>query len=218
MAAKKVDALEERLEGEMNQIKTTVDDRISSMEGQVVDLRDMMKRMLEMHNQTAASWAKGPKGKNTNSKIRKTKVRWRSSREKGEDPIWSLSRGRIEEVGMGKGMGMEGRSKGVLIGSVGREIMAIGRRGDFEGGHGMEMEADYIGLLLVASAGFDPRVAPRVYEKLGQITGDSALRDYLSTHPSSKRRAQILSQAEVMNEALALYRETIAGHGIAGFL
>ncbi|KAI0524868.1 hypothetical protein KFK09_004258 [Dendrobium nobile] len=82
----------------------------------------------------------------------------------------------------------------------------------------MEMEADYIGLLLVASAGFDPRVAPRVYEKLGQITGDSALRDYLSTHPSSKRRAQILSQAEVMNEALALYRETIAGHGIAGFL
>ncbi|XP_020586122.1 uncharacterized protein LOC110028562 [Phalaenopsis equestris] len=82
----------------------------------------------------------------------------------------------------------------------------------------MEMEADYIGLLLVASAGFDPRVAPRVYEKLGQITGDSALRDYLSTHPSSKKRAQILSQAEVMNEALALYRETIAGHGIAGFL
>lgn len=82
----------------------------------------------------------------------------------------------------------------------------------------MEMEADYIGLLLIASAGFDPRVAPHVYKKLGQITGDSALGDYLSTHPSNKKRAQILSQAEVMNEALALYRETISGHGIAGFL
>ncbi|KAK8937014.1 hypothetical protein KSP39_PZI012325 [Platanthera zijinensis] len=82
----------------------------------------------------------------------------------------------------------------------------------------MEMEADYIGLLLIASAGFDPRIAPRVYEKLGQITGDSALRDYLSTHPSSKKRAQILSQAQVMDEALTLYREAAAGRRVAGFL
>ncbi|KAJ6826969.1 putative mitochondrial metalloendopeptidase OMA1 [Iris pallida] len=82
----------------------------------------------------------------------------------------------------------------------------------------MEMEADYIGLLLAAAAGYDPRVAPAVYEKLGKITGDSALRDYLSTHPSSKKRAQLLSQAKVMEEALAIYRETIAGRGAAGFL
>ncbi|KAG0489171.1 hypothetical protein HPP92_007982 [Vanilla planifolia] len=83
----------------------------------------------------------------------------------------------------------------------------------------MEMEADYIGLLLIASAKYDPRVAPGVYEKLGQITGDSSLRDYLSTHPSSKKRAQLLSQAKVMEEALSLYRETVAGrHGVSGFL
>ena len=80
------------------------------------------------------------------------------------------------------------------------------------------MEADYIGLLLMASAGYDPRVAPRVYEKLGEITGDSALRDYLSTHPSSKKRSQLLSEAKVMDEALSIYRETIAGRGIGGFL
>ncbi|KAL0924365.1 hypothetical protein M5K25_005182 [Dendrobium thyrsiflorum] len=47
MAAKKVDALEERLEGEMNQIKTMVEDRISSMEGQVADLWDIIKKMEE---------------------------------------------------------------------------------------------------------------------------------------------------------------------------
>ncbi|KAL0922554.1 hypothetical protein M5K25_006545 [Dendrobium thyrsiflorum] len=58
MAAKKVDALEERLEGEMNQIKTTVEERMSSMEGQVADLRDMIKKMLEVHNQTTASVAR----------------------------------------------------------------------------------------------------------------------------------------------------------------
>ncbi|KAH0456489.1 hypothetical protein IEQ34_014396 [Dendrobium chrysotoxum] len=63
MVAKKVDALEEGLEGEMNQSKTTVEERISSMEGQVADLRDMMKKMLETHNQTAASVAKVVEGK-----------------------------------------------------------------------------------------------------------------------------------------------------------
>ncbi|KAL2541990.1 Peptidase family M48 family protein [Abeliophyllum distichum] len=82
----------------------------------------------------------------------------------------------------------------------------------------MEMEADYIGLLLLASAGYDPRVAPQVYEKLGRITGDSALRDYLSTHPSGKKRAQLLAQAKVMEEALDIFREVQSGRGIEGFL
>ncbi|PKU87531.1 hypothetical protein MA16_Dca018062 [Dendrobium catenatum] len=75
MAAKKVDALEERLEGEMNQIKMTVEERISSMEGQVVDLWDMMKKMEEDG--------------------------WKSWKEKEEYPIWSQSRGKKGEVGMG---------------------------------------------------------------------------------------------------------------------
>lgn len=80
------------------------------------------------------------------------------------------------------------------------------------------MEADYIGLLLIASAGYDPRIAPSVYEKLGKVTGDSLLRDYLSTHPSGKKRAQLLAQAQVMDEALSIYREVRAGRGIEGFL
>ncbi|KAL0922931.1 hypothetical protein M5K25_006962 [Dendrobium thyrsiflorum] len=71
MAAKKVDALEERLEGEMNQIKTTVEERMSSMEGQVADLRDMIKKMLEVHNQITASVARNGEGRSTNSEIRR---------------------------------------------------------------------------------------------------------------------------------------------------
>ncbi|KAK6121578.1 hypothetical protein DH2020_044679 [Rehmannia glutinosa] len=78
----------------------------------------------------------------------------------------------------------------------------------------MEMEADYIGLLLVASAGYNPRVAPQVYEKLGRVVGDSALQDYLATHPSGKKRAQVLAQAKVMEEALSIYREIQAGRGV----
>ncbi|GAB4826011.1 hypothetical protein Ancab_008879 [Ancistrocladus abbreviatus] len=82
----------------------------------------------------------------------------------------------------------------------------------------MEIEADYIGLLLVASAGYDPRLAPKVYEKLGKLTGESALRDYLSTHPSGKTRAKLLAQAQVMEEAMEIYRQVRAGRGIEGFL
>ncbi|OAY79300.1 Mitochondrial metalloendopeptidase OMA1 [Ananas comosus] len=82
----------------------------------------------------------------------------------------------------------------------------------------MEMEADYIGLMLLAAAGYDPRIAPKVYEKLGKIVGDSNLNNYLSTHPSSKKRAELLSQAKVMEEAMLIYRETLGGRGIEGFL
>ncbi|KAB2596583.1 DEAD-box ATP-dependent RNA helicase 7-like [Pyrus ussuriensis x Pyrus communis] len=74
----------------------------------------------------------------------------------------------------------------------------------------MEIESDHIGLLLVASAGYDPRVCPTVYEKLSKVTsGDSALRDYLSTHQSGKKRAELLAQAKIMTEA---------GRGVEGFL
>ncbi|WOK94286.1 hypothetical protein Cni_G02988 [Canna indica] len=82
----------------------------------------------------------------------------------------------------------------------------------------MEIEADYIGILILAAAGYDPRLAPMMYEKLGKIAGQSVLQDYLSTHPSSKRRAQLLSQARVMDEALAIYRASTSGRGIEGFL
>ncbi|KAL0922286.1 hypothetical protein M5K25_006259 [Dendrobium thyrsiflorum] len=142
MAAKKVDALEERLEGEMNQIKETVEERMSSMEGQVADLRDMMKKMLEFQTQSAASDAKGPEAKNTNSEIH---------REEEEVEIVEGRRGRPhlepfqrEERGGGYGErqgygGMEPRGAGLehREGYYGhRGAVFEDRRGDFEGGMG----------------------------------------------------------------------------------
>ncbi|KAL0911003.1 hypothetical protein M5K25_019103 [Dendrobium thyrsiflorum] len=70
MAAKKVDALEERLEGEMSQIKATKEDRISSVEHKISDLHAMMK-LLENQIQTAPSEVKEPAGKTTNSDCRR---------------------------------------------------------------------------------------------------------------------------------------------------
>ena len=34
-----------------------------------------------------------------------------------------------------------------------------------------EVEADYIGLMLMASAGYDPLVAPKVFKKIGRKEG-----------------------------------------------
>ncbi|KAJ0713964.1 putative peptidase M48 [Helianthus annuus] len=70
----------------------------------------------------------------------------------------------------------------------------------------MEIEADHIGVLLMASAGYDPRGAPKVYKKLGQ----KALDDYVSTHPSGKTRCKLLSEASLMQEAISIYKDAIA--------
>jgi predicted Zn-dependent protease len=82
----------------------------------------------------------------------------------------------------------------------------------------MEMEADHIGIMLLAAAGFDPQIAPTVYANLEKITGsESELKNYISTHPSSKKRAQILLQDKVMQEAMELYRKARADKDTNGF-
>jgi predicted Zn-dependent protease len=78
----------------------------------------------------------------------------------------------------------------------------------------MEIEADVIGLMLLAAAGFDPRVAAEVFEKLGKIEGDSACCDYIGSHPSCKTRSRLLSRGKAIEEALELYyKQVCAGEG-----
>ncbi|XBI42714.1 hypothetical protein VPH35_107568 [Triticum aestivum] len=70
-----------------------------------------------------------------------------------------------------------------------------------------ELEADHIGLMIMAAAGFDPRVAPEFCKKIGEIIGDTKLMDYICTHPLFETRSQMLSRKEVMEEALELYKQ-----------
>lgn len=65
-----------------------------------------------------------------------------------------------------------------------------------------ESEADYIGLLFAAQAGYDPREAVRVWERM-QAAGGQQPSEFMSTHPSHGTRIQQLT--EWMPEALALY-------------
>lgn len=66
-----------------------------------------------------------------------------------------------------------------------------------------ESEADYIGLLLAAQAGYDPREAPRLWERMERLSGGKSPSEFLSTHPSHGTRIQQLQKW--MPEALALY-------------
>lgn len=81
-----------------------------------------------------------------------------------------------------------------------------------------ELEADHIGLLLMAAAGYDPQVAPRLYQKLGELSGSSDLLQYVTTHPSGKKRGDRLTKTGTMEQALKIYSERSEGKAVEGFL
>jgi predicted Zn-dependent protease len=69
-----------------------------------------------------------------------------------------------------------------------------------------ESEADYIGLLLAAEAGYDPHEAIHVWERMQQSSGGNQPQEFLSTHPGHETRIKRLT--EKLPEALALYDQT----------
>ena len=76
-----------------------------------------------------------------------------------------------------------------------------------------ESEADYIGLIYVARACFDPREAPKVWERMEKANKGDQPGEFMSTHPSPKTRIEQFHQW--MPEALA-EREKYCGKQ-AGF-
>ncbi len=67
-----------------------------------------------------------------------------------------------------------------------------------------ESEADHMGLIFMALAGYDPRMAPVFWERMASL-GGQAPPEFLSTHPSDATRIRQLN--EHMPEALKYYRE-----------
>jgi predicted Zn-dependent protease len=65
-----------------------------------------------------------------------------------------------------------------------------------------ESEADHLGLIFMAMAGYDPREAPKFWERMSTGSGGQPP-EFLSTHPSHDTRIQDLN--EWMPEALQYY-------------
>ena len=70
-------------------------------------------------------------------------------------------------------------------------------------GRGQESEADVLGLVYMASAGFDPRQSIDLWKNMAAASEGKAPPEFLSTHPSHSRRINDLSQA--MPHAMEIY-------------
>ena len=71
-------------------------------------------------------------------------------------------------------------------------------------GRNQETEADRIGLILMAKAGYDPKEAPRFWRRMSQQDGAS-IPEFLSTHPSHNTRIKNLNKW--MPEAKRYYKK-----------
>ncbi|MCP3966315.1 MAG: M48 family metallopeptidase [Lentisphaerae bacterium] len=66
-----------------------------------------------------------------------------------------------------------------------------------------ESEADYMGLLFMAKAGYDPHASLKFWEKFSKLSDISMVQEFLSTHPAGKSRIKELK--EHLPEAMKLY-------------
>ncbi len=53
-----------------------------------------------------------------------------------------------------------------------------------------ESEADKLGLVFMAMAGYNPNEAPKFWERMSKVTAGQEPPEFLSTHPSNERRIQ----------------------------
>ena len=66
-----------------------------------------------------------------------------------------------------------------------------------------ESEADHMGLIFAAMAGYDPNVAVSFWQRMSQATGSSNQSDMFSDHPSDAKRIAAIKQE--LPEALTYY-------------
>jgi predicted Zn-dependent protease len=71
-----------------------------------------------------------------------------------------------------------------------------------------ESEADYVGILLAADAGYDPRESVALWERMAQLSSGGGPAEFLSTHPSHGTRIDQLKTW--MPEAMVIYQSKSA--------
>ena len=68
-----------------------------------------------------------------------------------------------------------------------------------------ENEADRLGLIFMAMAGYDPHKAIEFWERMAQMKGNRALPEYLGTHPSDETRIRKIRES--IPEAMKYYKK-----------
>lgn len=134
----------------------------------------------------------------------------------GHEVIHALARHGAERMSQGKLTNAALEVAGAAIGSggtnplLGQVTMAalgagaqVGVLLPFSRAH--ESEADYIGVLLAADAGYDPQESIHLWERMEQLSGGGGSAEFFSTHPGHETRIQRLKKW--MSEAMAIYQK-----------
>lgn len=119
-----------------------------------------------------------------------------------------MSQGQVANIGLqvvGAAIGLSGGDP--MLGQATMAALGVGAQVGvllpFSRKH--ESEADYVGILLAADAGYDPRESVALWERMAQASGGGGPAEFLSTHPSHGTRIDQLRQW--MPEAMAIYQK-----------
>ncbi|MDH5399490.1 MAG: M48 family metallopeptidase [Cyclobacteriaceae bacterium] len=115
-----------------------------------------------------------------------------------------MSKGLVTQMGMstiGAAMGQNpSLTKQIFMQSIGMGSQL----GMLKFSRQNESEADKIGLIFMAMAGYDPNEAPKFWERM-KATGGGGTPEFLSTHPSHESRIEELKAA--IPEAMKYYKK-----------
>ncbi len=93
------------------------------------------------------------------------------------------------------------------LGQAGDQLLGMGSQMlSLKFSRGDETDADLVGLDIAARAGYDPRAAVVLWQKM-QAAGGQAPLEFLSTHPSGSTRIETIEQA--LPQVLPLYARAI---------
>ena len=117
-----------------------------------------------------------------------------------------MSQGLMAQVGMSAAAILLSTQVGnPALGQLGMQAMGLGIQAGvllpFSRKH--ESEADYVGVLLAADAGYDPREAIHIWERMAAAS-EGAPPEFMSTHPANETR--IADLKAWMPEAMPIYQ------------
>lgn len=133
----------------------------------------------------------------------------------GHEVVHALARHGAERMSQGQLTNAALQVAGAAIGAGGKPLLGqatmaalgvgaqVGVLLPFSRKH--ESEADYVGILLAADAGYDPRESIGLWERMAQLSSGRGPGEFLSTHPSHDTRIDQLKSW--MPEAMAIYQK-----------
>lgn len=122
-----------------------------------------------------------------------------TTQEMMNEQISGVASSAAEIAARSGGLGQAGALAGALVGATYNSIFV------YPESKRLELEADQVGLFLMAKAGYNPEEAIKFWDTFGKTGGgDMGVLGFMSTHPNSSKRSEALKQ--MLPAALEAYR------------